>query len=80
MEVHPMTAWSDYLREQALVADRVAGSMTTPETKKEFADIAASYRRDADIEEGKLASTDPLSRLPRRRAGALSTAVETMHG
>jgi hypothetical protein len=62
-----MTAWSDYLRQQAIVADRVAGSMRSPESQKEFADIAASYRRDADIEDGIISAVDPSSRLPRRR-------------
>jgi hypothetical protein len=66
-----MSAWSIYLREQALVADRVAKTMQTPESRKEFEDIAASYRRDADIEE-KTPGTDsncpPLSEVPRRRA------------
>jgi len=61
-----MTAWSAYLREQAAIADRVAATMTTPESRKEFTDIAASYRRDADIEEGTTASSAPVSRLPRR--------------
>ena len=75
-----MTAWSDYLREQALVADRVASTMTTPESQKEFSDIAASYRRDADIEDGKVGSADPVSRLPRRRAAIALTAVQAVHG
>ena len=75
-----MTAWSDYLREQALVADRVASTMTTPESQKEFSDIAASYRRDADIEDGKVGGTDPVSRLPRRKSTTPLKAVEAVHG
>lgn len=46
-----MNDWSDYLREQADIADRYAKTMTTPETIKEFADIAESFRRDADAED-----------------------------
>jgi hypothetical protein len=46
-----MTAWSDYLREQAIIADGVARTTTDPQTNKEFEDIAASYRHDADIED-----------------------------
>lgn len=62
-----MTAWSDYLRQQVVVADRVAATMTTADARKEFADIAASFRRDADIEDGAISSVDPSSRLPRRK-------------
>jgi hypothetical protein len=43
-----MNAWSDYLREQADIADRYARTMTTAETVKEFVDIAESFRRDAE--------------------------------
>jgi hypothetical protein len=46
-----MNAWSDYLREQADIADRYAKTMTTAETVKEFVDIAESFRRDADAED-----------------------------
>jgi hypothetical protein len=46
-----MNAWSDYLREQADIADRYARTMTTAATVKEFVDIAASFRRDADAED-----------------------------
>jgi hypothetical protein len=46
-----MNAWSDYLRGQAIIADRHSKAMTTPETIKEFADIADSFRRDADAED-----------------------------
>lgn len=63
-----MSAWSDYLRQQAIVADRVAGDMTTAESRKEFTDIAASYRRDADVEEGAIDGVNPSSRLPRRKS------------
>lgn len=48
-----MNAWSDYLREQAAMADRMSETMTTPEGRKEFADIAGSFRRDADHEDAK---------------------------
>ncbi len=47
----PMNAWSEYLRGQAVIADRHSRSMTTPEAIKEFADIAESFRRDADAED-----------------------------
>ena len=46
-----MNAWSEYLRVQALIADRASETMTTTETIKEFADIAASFRHDADVED-----------------------------
>jgi hypothetical protein len=46
-----MNAWSDYLRGQAIIADRHSKAMTTAETIKEFADIAESFRRDADAED-----------------------------
>lgn len=46
-----MNAWSDYLRAQAVIADRHSKSMTSAASIKEFADIAASYRHDADIED-----------------------------
>lgn len=47
----PMKAWSEYLRGQAAIADRRSRSMTTLEAIKEFADIAESFRRDADAED-----------------------------
>ena len=46
-----MNAWSDYLRGQAEIADRHSRAMTTSEAVKEFADIAESFRRDADAED-----------------------------
>ena len=46
-----MNAWSEYLRGQAAIADRHSRAMTTSEAIKEFADIAESFRRDADAEE-----------------------------
>ena len=46
-----MNEWSDYLRGQAVIADRYAKTMTTAETVKEFVDIAESFRRDADAED-----------------------------
>ena len=46
-----MNAWSDYLREQAVIADRHAKSMTTSAEIGEFAEIAESFRRDADAED-----------------------------
>jgi hypothetical protein len=39
------------LRGQALIADRVSKTMTTTEMIKEFTDIAASFRHDADVED-----------------------------
>jgi hypothetical protein len=36
---------------QAVIADQHSGAMTTPETIREFADIAESFRRDADAED-----------------------------
>jgi hypothetical protein len=46
-----MNAWSEYLRDQAVIADRHSRSRTTLEAIKEFADIAESFRRDADAED-----------------------------
>jgi hypothetical protein len=46
-----MTVWSDYLKAQAVLADRIAKTMTTAATVKEFADYAESYRREADAED-----------------------------
>jgi len=43
-----MNAWS---RGQAVIADRASKNMTTTETIKEFADIADSFCRDADVED-----------------------------
>jgi hypothetical protein len=46
-----MNVWSDYLRTQAVLADRISKTMTTAATVKEFADYAEDYRRDADAED-----------------------------
>jgi hypothetical protein len=46
-----MNAWSEYLRTQAVLADRISKTMTTAATAKEFADYAEAYRRDADAED-----------------------------
>jgi hypothetical protein len=46
-----MNVWSDYLRTQAVLADRISKTMTTAATIKEFADYAEGYRRDADAED-----------------------------
>ena len=46
-----MNAWSDYLRGQAVIADRHSKAMTAAERIKEFADIAESFRQDADAED-----------------------------
>jgi hypothetical protein len=46
-----MNVWSDYLKAQAVLADRIAKTMTTAATVKEFADYAEGYRRDADAED-----------------------------
>jgi hypothetical protein len=46
-----MNPWSEYLRSQAVLADRISKSMTTAATVKEFADYAEGYRRDADAED-----------------------------
>jgi hypothetical protein len=46
-----MNAWSEYLRGQAVIADRYAKKMTTAAAIKEFADIAESFRHDADVED-----------------------------
>ena len=54
-----MNVWSDYLRAQAELADRMARTMVTPESRREFAEIAGGFRRDADLE-------DATPTLPRR--------------
>ncbi len=72
-----MTAWSEYLRKQAVIADRVAAAASNPESRKEFEDIAASYRRDAEIEEGTPGSDNncpPLIDVPPRRRAARTLA------
>jgi hypothetical protein len=46
-----MNVWSEYLRTQAVLADRISKTMTTAATIKEFADYAEGYRRDADAED-----------------------------
>jgi hypothetical protein len=46
-----MNAWSDYLRTQAVLADRISKTMTTAATVKEFADYAEGFRQDADAED-----------------------------
>jgi hypothetical protein len=46
-----MNPWSNYLRSQAVLADRISKTMTTAATVKEFADYAEGYRRDADAED-----------------------------
>jgi hypothetical protein len=50
-EEQPMNKWSDYLRGQAVLADRLSKSMTTPDLVKEFQGYADSFRRDADAED-----------------------------
>ena len=46
-----MNVWSDYLRTQAVLADRISRTMTTAATVKEFADYAEGFRQDADAED-----------------------------
>ena len=46
-----MNAWSEYLRAQAVLADRISRTMTTAAMVKEFADYAEEFRRDADAED-----------------------------
>jgi hypothetical protein len=48
-----MNAWSEYLRDQARLADRISQTMTTAALVKEFADYAISFRQDADAEDAK---------------------------
>jgi hypothetical protein len=57
-----MNAWSEHLRGQALLADRISQTMTTAALVKEFADYADSFRREADAEDGK-----PVHQPQRRR-------------
>jgi hypothetical protein len=46
-----MSKWSDYLRDQAALAERVSKTMTTPDMVKEFQGYAESFRRDAEAED-----------------------------
>jgi hypothetical protein len=46
-----MNPWSEYLKAQAVLADRISKTMTTAATVKEFADYAEGYRRDAEAED-----------------------------
>ena len=46
-----MNVWSEYLRTQAVLADRISKTMTTAAAVKEFADYAEGFRRDADAED-----------------------------
>ncbi|MDB5656401.1 MAG: hypothetical protein JWQ94_4014 [Tardiphaga sp.] len=74
-----MTAWSDYLRQQAAIADQVASTMTSVDTRKEFADIAAGYRRDADIEDGSVGGSLPSIQLPQRKPPtSLTSSLQAM--
>jgi hypothetical protein len=50
-EEKTMNVWSDYLRTQAVLADRISKTMTTAATVKEFADYAEGFRQDADAED-----------------------------
>jgi hypothetical protein len=59
-EEKPMNVWSEYLRTQAVLADRISKTMTTAATIKEFADYAEGFRQDANAED----------RTPMHRKGA----------
>jgi hypothetical protein len=50
---NPMNGWSDYPRGQAMIANRHSKAMTALKDIQEFADIAESFRRDADAEGAK---------------------------
>jgi hypothetical protein len=50
-EEHPMNAWSDYLRAQAVIAERLAKTMTSLEMVREFEGYAESFRQDAAAED-----------------------------
>jgi hypothetical protein len=54
-----MTQWSDYLRGQAVLADRISKTMTTPDMVKEFQGYAASFRHDADAEDKTQGQSKP---------------------
>ena len=72
-----MSAWSDYLREQAVIADRVAANAVTADSRREFEEIAASYRRDADAEERMPSdgSMPSLVEVPPRRKSSVARAA-----
>lgn len=46
-----MNVWSEYLKAQAELADRMAATVVSAELRKEFAEIAVKFRRDAEIED-----------------------------
>ena len=46
-----MNPWSDYLKAQAVLADRISKTMTTAATVKEFADYAEGFPQDANAED-----------------------------
>jgi hypothetical protein len=50
-EENAMNAWSEYLRGQAALADRISKSQTDPATIREFANYAEGFRQDADAED-----------------------------
>jgi hypothetical protein len=70
-----MNAWSDYLRAQAVIADRYAKTMTSAETVKESVDIAESFRRDADAED----ANPTLQTLIASRSSAPGTKSALVH-
>jgi len=46
-----MNRWSNYLREQAELAERLSRTMPTRDLAREFEGYAASFRRDAEAED-----------------------------
>jgi hypothetical protein len=58
-EEQRMTKWSNYLRGQAVLAERISKTMTSPDMVKEFQGYAASFRRDADAEDESRGRSNP---------------------
>jgi hypothetical protein len=54
-----MNDWSNYLRGQAVLADRISKTMITLDMVKEFQGYAASFRRDADAEDNNESQQAP---------------------
>lgn len=46
-----MNPWSEYLRAQAVLAERISKTMSTQDMMREFEGYAESFRRDADAED-----------------------------
>jgi hypothetical protein len=60
-----MNVWSEYLKAQAELADRMAATMVSAELRREFAEIAGRFRRDAELEDETPTHPAPERSYPR---------------